>query len=572
MEQHVHTIQPVTGGNGDSLPATAGVAGRRRVDLRQLAVHREADPSGSTHRRGRRWVLSFCARYVMSGGLVLGFLGLMAWSARASLLPARAVTVMPALSARAEVQQSGTPVFQAPGWVEPRPTPIVVTALAEGVVERLFVVEEQAVEAGEPVAQLIDADARLMLEEAEAEQMLREAELARAQARLEGARRRMLTPVHLQAPLDEAEAALAKVNTELAELPSHVTAAEARQRYCRIVLDGRLAAQPAVSQRSVDQAQWDLDTAIATLTQWNLRGEALAAERTALIARRDTLRQQLQLMIDETREVAEREAEVKAAEAVVRQAGNSVNAARLNLDRMVVRSPQRGRVQRLVARPGRRVSGMSPHSMEDSSTIATLYDPQMLQLRTDVPLDQVPHVRPGQLVKIETEAVPHDLEGEVLFKTAVTDLQKNTLDVKVAVKDPPSDLKPDMLTRVTFLAAPDPTSENASSERLRLLVPAQLVESREGVSRLWVADQATGQARARTVKVGQQASRGDLVEVLEGLTEWDKLIVGGRDGLADGVRIVVTGEDTTLGLEASLRKRPSKNIRRIIAEGESEQE
>jgi len=218
-----------------------------------------------------------------------------------------------------------------------------------------------------------------------------------------------------------------------------------------------------------------------------------------------------------------------------------------------------------VARPGLRVSGLAPNAMQESSTVVTLYDPKMLQLRTDVPLDQVPRVRPGQHVKIETEAVPSGLEGEVLFKTAYTDLQKNTLDVKVAIKDAPADLRPDMLTRCTYLAAPEPGSDAKQSEQLRLLVPGPLVETGEGGSRVWVADQAAGVARARTIKVGQQTGRGDLVEVLDGLTEVDKLIVGGREGLKEGERITVTSEDTTQGVEVTAKRGPSKKIKRIIA-------
>ena len=63
--------------------------------------------------------------------------------------------VVPVHVARAEVQQAGTPLFKAAGWVEPRPTPILVAALASGVVERLLVVEDQAVETGQPVAELV---------------------------------------------------------------------------------------------------------------------------------------------------------------------------------------------------------------------------------------------------------------------------------------------------------------------------------------------------------------------------------------------------------------------------------
>jgi len=563
VQHHLDLKQNAADGNGEAT-ADSRIQPPRRLDLRQLAVHR--GPKGEEHGPavGPKHRSHLFTRYVLPGGLLLGFLGLIGWSARTSLLPTRAVTVMPVLSAKAELRQAGTPLFQAAGWVEPRPTPIVVTALAEGVVERLLVVEGQAVQAGEPVATLIEADARLALEGAEAELRLREADLAKARAQLVSAQNRIKYPLHLKAPLAEAEAALAKVQTELASLPAKLAAAEARLRFAQLDLDGKLAAKTALSQRTIDLAQSELENAKAFVDELRTGKVQLEAEAAALSARHDTLKQQLDLKIDETREVATAEAGVRAAEALVRQAQNAVDVAKLRLERMVVRAPQDGRVLRLVARPGRRVSGMSPHSMEESSTIVTLYDPTMLQLRTDVPLDQVPRVRPGQPVKIETEAVPGGLEGEVLFKTAFTDLQKNTLDVKVAIKNPPADLRPDMLARVTFLAAPEPGSDAKPSEQIRLLIPGSLVETGEGGSRAWVADQAAGQARARTIKVGQQTGKSDLVEVLDGLTELDKIIVGGREGLTDGARITVTGEDTTLGVELTARRGPSKKIKRII--------
>jgi hypothetical protein len=95
------------------------------------------------------------------------------------------------------------------------------------------------------------------------------------------------------------------------------------------------------------------------------------------------------------------------------------------------------------------------------------------------------------------------------------------------------------------------------TETLRLLVHRQLVDSGEGGARVWVADQAAGVARVRTVKLGLTV--GDLVEVVEGLTPADKLIGSGREGLRDGQRIVVTGEDATLGVAASQGFRSARN-------------
>src|SRR5437667_8044645 len=138
------------------------------VDLRQLAVRRDLP---SSHEPGRRRHL--VTRYLLPGLVLLGFLGVSGWAARESFLPSQPVTVVPVVTTRAEIQQGGTPLFQAAGWVEPRPTPVLVTALAEGVVEELLVVEGQEIRAGQPVARLVEADARLALQAAEADLALR---------------------------------------------------------------------------------------------------------------------------------------------------------------------------------------------------------------------------------------------------------------------------------------------------------------------------------------------------------------------------------------------------------------
>src|SRR6266508_5678778 len=94
------------------------------VDLRQLAVRQdEASPRPPVRRR------HLLARCVLPGAVLLGFVGFVAWAARDSLLPSKPVTVVPVMTTRSELQQEGTPLFQAAGWVEPRPTPVLATAL-----------------------------------------------------------------------------------------------------------------------------------------------------------------------------------------------------------------------------------------------------------------------------------------------------------------------------------------------------------------------------------------------------------------------------------------------------------
>jgi multidrug efflux pump subunit AcrA (membrane-fusion protein) len=171
-----------------------------------------------------------------------------------------------------------------------------------------------------------------------------------------------------------------------------------------------------------------------------------------------------------------------------------------------------------------------------------------------VPLEDLPSVAPGQPVRIETAALDGPLNGQVLYSTSVANIQKNTLEVKVAIEEPPSLLKPDMLVQVTFLAKTTGQKESTTAERLRLFIPNQLVRRDDQSQYVWVADQTSGAARRQRVKTGALTSDG-LAEVIEGLTISSKLIVDGRDGLRDGARIVVTGEDATLGTSPAQQQR-----------------
>src|SRR5205085_707731 len=146
------------------------------------------------------------------------------------------------------------------------------------------------------------------------------------------------------------------------------------------------------------------------------------------------------------------------------------------------------------------------------------------------------------LVRVEPPAAPAGpLTGCVLYPTAQADIQKNTLQVKVSIDAAPDSIRPDMLVQVTFLAPPAPKSAEIAANPLRILVPRSMVESGEGGARVWVADQATGVARLRMVQLG--SITGEFVEVVSGLSPTDKLIAGGGEGLSDGERIRVTGEE-----------------------------
>jgi RND family efflux transporter MFP subunit len=514
------------------------------IDLRELAVDRRPDDGLDRLGPKPRWI----SRLVLPLVLIAGFSGVIAWAAKDTLSPGRPVTVVPVFVTRSAAEREGTPLFKAAGWVEPRPTAIRVPALSPGVIERLLVVQDQEVKQGEPVAELVRRDAELARDAAKAELALRKAERDRAAATLAAAKVRLETPAHLEAAVAEAEALLAQVETQLATLPGRKQEAEARHGYAVERL-GRVQqlAGGAASGDTISKARSEAESIEAELTRLEQEQPALGRQRDALTRRVAAARQLLELKTDETRAMGEAEAGLAAAEAGVQRAEFALADAELRVERMTVKAPVSGRVLELVAEPGGRVG--AEKTTQDGTTVVTMYRPKALQLRVDVRFEDLPKVIAGQPVVVESPAVAEPLTGTVLALTARADIQKNTLAVKVALDEPPPVLKPEMLVDVTFLA-PASDAKEAPSERERTYVPKRLVQSDEGGSFVWVADVASGVARRQLVETGREV-KGGLVEVMGGLTAASRLIASGRDGITDGDRIRVVGEDTEFGTDAS---------------------
>jgi HlyD family secretion protein len=517
-----------------------------QVDLRELAVDRS--PRNVANVKRPRNVL---VRYVVPATLIVGFVALLGWSLRDRLLSATSVTVVPVIATRAESQAADTPLFQAAGWVEPRPTPITVSALTEGVVERLTVIEGQAVKAGEPVAYLIDQDAKLAIRQADADLALRQAQLGVAEATALAAKKLLADPISRLAELADAEAQLTKVETDLARLPAQMEAARSQKVLAEQELETRTAAKNAVPAIAVQRAQNDLNVVVAQLEEFARQKEALQREQTALAKRRDVLQRQLDLKVDEQRAASEADANVAAANAQVAQATAALDVAKLRLERAVIRAPMDGKILALTSRPGAKLMGLTPAAMADASSVATMYDPASLQVRADVRLEDLPQVIVGQTVQIETSAVKSPIRGKVITATSLADIQKNTLQIKVAIENPPPVIKPDMLVQVTFLAPPQTTKTNEQGiAALRIAVPSSLVEGSGEEAALWVADLTNRVARRHQVKLGRPISR-ELVEVLSGLSIGDRLIVNGRESLVEGQRIRIAREDVSLGKDVA---------------------
>ncbi|MDA7978531.1 MAG: HlyD family efflux transporter periplasmic adaptor subunit [Pirellulales bacterium] len=518
-----------------------------QVDLKQLAIDRGS--AAQSPRSDGHWL----SRYLIPIALLVASAAILGWSAWDLIFPPTEVTVVPVQLTRATAEPAGTKLFESSGWIEPRPTPIHVPALAEGVIKELLVVDDQELKAGDPVAKLINNDAQLALASAEADLRLRKAELDNAEAGYAAALTRFEQPVHLEAPLRQAEAELAKIATQLKNLPYEIRQAEAQREFAQRNYDGKEAARGAVVGRLIEKAEADLASAIAVVEALRERKTSWEAEHAALVKRRDALRALLDMLVDEIAARDQAAAQVKAAEARVCQAEVAVDESQLRLDRMTVYAPVDGRVYHLKGHLGAQVGGTTNSGGHASNSVITMYRPDRLQVRVDVRFDDVPKVKLGQEVLINNASISKPISGHVLYISSEADIQKNTLEVKVALSDVPEYFKPEMLVDASFLAMESSATQELSEEE-RIYVPRNLVQDRGGESPfVWLADQSEARARKIPIKLGTETPDG-MVEVQSGLNRASRILATGFEGLEDGDRIRVIGDEPPESTDVSLRR------------------
>ena len=292
----------------------------------------------------------------------------------------------------------------------------------------------------------------------------------------------------------------------------------------------------------------------ATVARLRLRLEAQEAAVEAALAREDMLdaklrsaeadlaaaRQHLDLLIEEQRALAAAEAAVADADAAVTLAEVVRDEADLRFSRMEVRSPAAGIVMKRLASPG---SKLMLEGDEHSMHVVHLYDPAHLQVRVDVPLADAAHIAIGQNAEITVEALPDQVfKGRVTRMVHEADLQKNTVEVKVAVENPVSVLKPEMLARVRFLA--DQNVQPSGAVRQRVFAPQELIvrDGEGGDSVLVISERSDDRGRAERRSLSLGGTRVDgWVEVTSGLQPGDLLILD-RPDLEPGDRVRVIGE------------------------------
>ena len=213
---------------------------------------------------------------------------------------------------------------------------------------------------------------------------------------------------------------------------------------------------------------------------------------------------------------------VGVAKAQLVQMQSSVDELKITLANTTVTSPVDGFVSKRVLDQGAFAGA--------NTVILSVVDIGIVRMVANLIEKDVKRVQPGVSALVEVDAFPGEqFPGQVSRVAPVFDPATRTAPMEIEVPNPGFRLKPGMYARVRLTVDRRPNA---------LTVPRGAVADLEGKRGVFMLE--NGVARFHEVKTGLQDN--ERVEVLEGLTEGQRVVTVGTLALRDGDRISVVGE------------------------------
>jgi HlyD family secretion protein len=159
--------------------------------------------------------------------------------------------------------------------------------------------------------------------------------------------------------------------------------------------------------------------------------------------------------------------------------------------------------------------------ISSSTPVVTLIHLETLKVVANVLEKDVSLVKPGMKAKILTEAYPEKpFEGTVVRINKALELATRTLQAEINIPNPGHLLKPGMFAKIEMILEEKPDA---------LTVPKEAVLKSEGKEFVFTVE--GNQAFRKPVVTGIE--REDLIEIVEGVKDGDKIVVRGQESLRD---------------------------------------
>jgi RND family efflux transporter MFP subunit len=224
-------------------------------------------------------------------------------------------------------------------------------------------------------------------------------------------------------------------------------------------------------------------------------------------------------------------AAVASSQARIRTSQAGLAEAQAALGYTYIRSPFDGVVTTKYADVGEVVAPFGA-AANARAAVVTMADLDSLMVEADVAESNLDKVSRGQPCEISLDAIPdRRFPGEVHMIVPTADRAKATVLTKVKFLERDERILPEMSAKVAFLSRP----LSAGESQPRLAVSKAALATRKGRTVAFVLD--GGQAKETAVTVGPDL--GEMVEIVSGLKEGDRVVLNPPPSLHDGDRVRV---------------------------------
>jgi RND family efflux transporter MFP subunit len=227
----------------------------------------------------------------------------------------------------------------------------------------------------------------------------------------------------------------------------------------------------------------------------------------------------------------ETSAQIESARASLAESQSQQVSARTDLDRLSaleayshITAPFAGVVTKRYADTGALIQAGTA-SETQSMPVVQLAEWSKLRLVVPVPESAVPQLQLESTVQVHVSAMNRDFEGQVArFANALND-ETRTMHTEIDVQNSDGTLKEGMYAEAKIIL---------KQQIDALTIPIQALERNNSGGTVLIVD-AEGRVEERQVKLGAESS--DRVEILGGLAENDRVVIGNRGEFRAGEKV-----------------------------------
>ncbi|MDP4096070.1 efflux RND transporter periplasmic adaptor subunit [Paenibacillus sp. P96] len=311
--------------------------------------------------------------------------------------------------------------------------------------------------------------------------------------------------------VDQAKAALVQQQSSIDQAQNSIADAESSLRDAQNTLNRtqQLFAAGVASQTELEQAETTARQAQSALDNARL---TLNNAQSSLESAQTTYQNSLKSL-----ELARKGAGIDVARASVEQARSSLETARSQLTDATVKAPMSGIISV--------VNGTVGQIVSSQSAVVTIANTNPILVKVNLSESEVMNVKVGSSVTVGIDSLDKRINAKVTAINSVMDQELKAYPVEISIANPSNTLKSGMVANVYI--------QSGAAEGL--LIPQASVSEKAGVKYVYIIEGTT----AKQVKIQTGEESAEQVEVTEGLSEGQQIVVKGASMLTDGAQVTV---------------------------------